>query len=126
MASNVVVNLLLFAALNQLFSMIKAQQLIILMVFFSVRFPANAALFYNFLIQIAFFDLITIDGVYDYFWPVTQSEALNDNFRQLGFDSMLFQYNLGSCILAFAALPVQLFIYALLKPLRKKFPLVRK
>jgi hypothetical protein len=49
MASNTVFNLLLSAALNQLFSMVEAQQIIILMALFNIRMPANAAMFFGFM-----------------------------------------------------------------------------
>ena len=124
MVSNLVLNLLLSAALHQLFSMVKSQQLIILMVLFNIQFPANAAVFYNFLMQIASFDLIPMAGIYDYLFPVLHSEALNERFKQLGFDTMYFQYNLGSLMLAFLALPLQLVAYVCFIPLKKKIPCV--
>ena len=65
MAGNTVVNLLMSAALNQLFSMVEAQQIIILMALFNIRMPANAAMFFGFMMQIASFDFIPMDLLYD-------------------------------------------------------------
>jgi hypothetical protein len=120
MSSNLILNLLLSAALNQLFSMVRIQQIITLMPLFNVRLPGNAALFFGFALQIASFDLIPISELYDLMFPnTTTRDVLSPNFAQLGISSTLFLYNLGSLILAFAAIPVVLIGYPLLIPCKK-------
>jgi hypothetical protein len=65
MSGNLIVNVLLSAALNQLFSMVRIQQIVMLMPLFNVRLPGNAALFFGFALQIASFDLIPMNDLYD-------------------------------------------------------------
>lgn len=69
MSSNLVVNLLLSAALNQLFSMVRILQIITLLPLFSIRMPGNAALFFCFLLQIASFDIVPMHYIYDQVFP---------------------------------------------------------
>lgn len=56
LASNFVLNLALAGSLNQLWSLIRSQQLIILLPLFNVILPANAGMVFNMLMQIAAFD----------------------------------------------------------------------
>jgi hypothetical protein len=57
-------------------------------------------------------------------FPGLPSSALNDRFEQLGFETMYFHYNLGSLLIAFLALPLQLAVYVCLIPLRPRVPRV--
>ena len=96
------------------------------MALFTVRMPANAAMFFGFLMQIASFDFIPMDLLYDLIFPnKIRSEPLNANFDQIGFSSMYLIYNLGSMILAFVMIPVKILLYFCLKPLNH-FERVRK
>ena len=41
----------------------------ILMPLFNIRMPANAALFFGFLMQIASFDIVPVQNLYDMMFP---------------------------------------------------------
>lgn len=57
-------NLFLGGALNQLWSMISMQQIMVLTPLFEIQMPANAGLYFSFIMQIASFDFYdTTDGV---------------------------------------------------------------
>ena len=56
MASNFVINILISASLNQLWSMINTQQLIVMMPLFQIQLPANAGMFFRSVMEIAAFD----------------------------------------------------------------------
>ena len=95
----------------------------ILMPLFSIRMPANAALFYGFLMQIASFDIVPVQNLYDMMFPDLERtngyQPYSANFDQLGFSSMYFMYNLGSILLAFLAIPIQIILYFILLPFKK-------
>ena len=69
MSSNLVLNLLLSAALNQLVSMVRIMQIVVLMPLFNIRMPGNAALFFGFVMQIVSFDMIPMEDFYDMIFP---------------------------------------------------------
>jgi len=96
------------------------------MALFDVRMPANAAMFFGFLMQIASFDFIPMDLLYEIIFPnKIESEPLSANFDQIGLSSKYFLYNLGSMILVFAMIPIKILLYFVLKPLNH-FKRVRK
>ena len=68
MAANTAVNLLLAASLNQLWSMINTQQLIVMTPLFHVQIPALAGIFFRHLMEIAAFDFFEFDeDIYELF-----------------------------------------------------------
>jgi hypothetical protein len=69
MSSNLLLNLLLSAALNQLVSMVRIMQIVVLIPLFNIRMPGNAALFFGFVMQIVSFDMIPMDELYDKVFP---------------------------------------------------------
>ena len=57
--------MVLSAGLSQLWSMINTQQLIVMLPLFNQQIPANAGMFFGFLMNIASFDLLPTDLFYD-------------------------------------------------------------
>ena len=120
MASNLALNIILSASLNQLWSMVNTQQLVVLMPLWNIRLPANAALFFGFIMTIASFDLLPTDTFYNEYFPnMAPTSAINANFQALGFGNMFFCYNIGSLILSFLAFPVLALFTLILKPMRR-------
>ena len=60
MLGNFIFNLMVSASLNQLWSLINTQQLIVLMPLFIVNVPANAGSFFKQIMEIAAFDIVEI------------------------------------------------------------------
>lgn len=62
--------------------------------------PANAAIFFKFVMEIAAFDLIPTDILYEWAfgWDDT-TDSINTNFEDEGFGSTLFLFNIGSILL---------------------------
>jgi len=80
--------------------------------------PANAALFFGYIMTIASFDLLPTDSFYDKYFPnMTPTTAINANFETIGFSSMYFNYNIGSLIISFLAFPALALLALILKPL---------
>ena len=52
--------------------------------------PPNAAEFFNFLMQIASFDIIPTGIMYDHLLNVDELGALTQNFEAVGFESHYF------------------------------------
>lgn len=65
--------------------------------------------------QIASFDILPTDSFYDEFFDIAETEAINQNFDNLGFNSMFFLYNMGSLSIAWFVIPVLIIVGALLK-----------
>ena len=57
-AGNFVLNIILAGSLSSLWQMIESQQLVVIMPMFNVMIPANAAILFNVLMQVAAFDPI--------------------------------------------------------------------
>ena len=86
----------------------------------SIKLPANAAMFYGFIMTIAAFDILPTEAFYNTYFPdMAPTQAINANFEAIGFSSMYFNYNIGSMIISYLALPVLALLAAILKPLRK-------
>lgn len=66
LAGNVFLNIVLSASFQYLWDMINAQQLVILIPLFKVATPNNASMIFNFLMQIAAFELLPTDVIYGY------------------------------------------------------------
>lgn len=58
---SLIINFFLRAALSELLAMINTQQLIVLMPLFSINLPANAAVFFGFLTDLAAFNMLPTD-----------------------------------------------------------------
>jgi hypothetical protein len=69
LASNLVLNIVLSASLQQLWSMVNTQQLVVLMPLWNIKLPANAAMFFGFIMTIAAFDILPTDTFYDTYFP---------------------------------------------------------
>jgi hypothetical protein len=91
MAGNLALNLLLSASLQQLWSMINTQQIIVLISLFKIDMPANCQLFYGFIMQLASFDIFPTEDFYDKYLPAPSwDKPLNERFNGLGFQSTFF------------------------------------
>jgi hypothetical protein len=52
----------------------------------SIKLPANAAMFYGFIMTIAAFDILPTDTFYDTYFPgMTPTQGINANFEAIGF-----------------------------------------
>ena len=78
--TNFLVNLLLSASLNQLWSMLNGLQIFVHMPLMDVRFPANANTFIVFLVNIANFDIIPTDYLFGKIFNFPDDGAFNLNF----------------------------------------------
>ena len=69
LVSNLALNIVLSASLQQLWSMVNTQQLVVLMPLWSIKLPANAAMFFGFIMTIAAFDILPTDTFYNNYFP---------------------------------------------------------
>jgi hypothetical protein len=69
LATNFVLNIFLSASFQQLWSMINTQQIIVLLPLFDVQMPANAQIFFGFLMELASFNILPIQDFYDKYMP---------------------------------------------------------
>ncbi len=80
MAGNLVMNIVLSASLQQLWSLINTQQIIVLMPLFKLKLPPNAGMFFGFINQIAAFDILPTDMFYQGYTDITSTDPINSNF----------------------------------------------
>ena len=96
-----VANILLSASLNQLWSLINTQQLIVLMPLFRTNIPANAVMFFNKIMEIAAFEILDLAGPLDDLLDLESQEPENPQFVTLGLESIYLVNNMGTLFLAY-------------------------
>mmetsp|Transcript_42755 Transcript_42755/g.41107 ORF Transcript_42755/g.41107 Transcript_42755/m.41107 type:complete len:105 (-) Transcript_42755:753-1067(-) len=77
---NAVLNIFLSSSLSFLWGMINALQIIVNIPLFTISFPANAKMFYSFIVGIATFDVIPMEAIQEKFFSFTETEAKNQQF----------------------------------------------
>ena len=119
MTGNYALSFLLAGSLNQLWALVRSQQIIVLLPLYKISLPANASFFFNMLMQIAAFEVMDMDDSYQ---SITKkaTDPLDDNFSAIGFNSMWFFNNMGTLGVTLGILPVLYIIRPLLIPCRKQ------
>ena len=92
--------------MNQLIAMVETQQIILIMPLFLLQIPANAAVFYNFVMQVTAFEILPMDLLYESGFGWESTEIDRPNFDDEGFGSTLFLFNAGSMIIYVLLWPV--------------------
>ena len=124
LTSNYVLNFLLAGSLNQLWALIRSQQILVLLPLYKITLPANAGNFYNVLMQIAAFEVMEMNE--RYVRATGQStNALSDNFSIIGFDSMWFVNNMSTLGITLFFIPLVYLLRPLLYPFKKQINIYR-
>ena len=83
----------------------------------NIAFPGNVAFFYSYLFNIAAFDFLPTDDIFDWFFVFKSSEPVTARFEALGYETKYFVKNMGTVFIVgviFAILlPLTLFLYVL-------------
>ena len=109
--------------MNLLWSMVDSQTIILLMTLWNINLPANASLLFGFIFQIATFDFLPTDDVWNWIFPnISRIYDMPSRFESLGFGVEFFIYNSGSMFFSFIAYLFMLPLRFLLRCLSKKFP----
>ncbi len=116
MAGNFAINLVLSAGLSQLWSMINTQQIIVVMPLFNTNIPANAGMFFGFIMNLASFNLLPTDKFYNQYLNMSKDDpgALNSNFEDQGYGSVYLLQNLGTLLVAILTIPLLVGLYFVL------------
>lgn len=93
MGGNFLVNLLLVASLNHLWSMINGLQLSTHMSVFNLKFPANAQFFVRFLVDVSTWDIIPVEAIW-YFFELPDRGSYRLSFQSSGYEFMHAMENL--------------------------------
>ena len=125
LVSNIILNFFLSASLQQIWSMINAQQLVVLLTLFNVKMPANASIFYVNLMAIASFDFYEMGEFYDDILSLEPTAPYNENFELIGFGSLYFLNNLGTMSISFIAYAIWVCIILILYLFRKTWRRLR-
>lgn len=83
----------------------------------NINLPANAALFYGFIMQIASFDILPTDLFWNWCFPDINPEgnnSPNQNFATVGYFSYYLVYNFGSMMITYVAFPFLAIIIAIM------------
>ena len=67
-----------------------------MMPLFCVLMPANAKDFFKTIFQIAAFDFVDLTDFYSNLFNIEPTEAIDDNFDEIGFSSRYFLVNMGT------------------------------
>lgn len=65
--------------------------------------------------QIAAFDIVPTDMIYEDFFGFHKPEPLNDNLEAEGYETTYFIYNVGSIIIPILVFPLLIIVFILLK-----------
>ena len=83
----------------------------------NIAFPGNVAFFYSYLLNIAGFDFLPTDNIFDWLFEFKSSEPLTARFETIGYETTYFVKNMGTMFIfgvIFAILLVlTLFLYVL-------------
>lgn len=113
MSASLILNIFLAASFQFLLEMINTQQLILMLPLFNLATPANTQMFFGYLMQIAAFDMLPVDYLYDLYIEDTP-DPLNNNFEAEGYETTYIIYNLGSLIIAVVSWPILTILYCIL------------
>ena len=97
-------NLAANASLNTLWSMVNNQQIIVLCPLMRINLPGNIKLLFNKLLIIASFNFVPTDMIFNKLHILKNTEILDRNLEQMGFNSVFFLRNMGSMLLGFILL----------------------
>ena len=89
-------NLAMAAALNHLWSMLNGLQISTHMQLFNLKFPANAGFLLNFLVDVATFDIMPIEGIW-LFFDLPEKGAFSLSFASSGYEYTYLVENMGTC-----------------------------
>ena len=99
-----ILNFIMQASLAEIFGLFEILQLIVLIPLFQIILPANAAGFFNILMEIAAFDFLgSIDMVSWILPDLEETDPINNNFEGLGFETLYFMNNMGTGFFFFVA-----------------------
>ena len=90
--------------MQQLWELINAQQIVILLPLFKVSIPGNAMIFFEQLMTIAALEVIPTDVIYENF-SVEEPQPLSLAFEQVGLEHHLVMNNFGTLGFIFSILP---------------------
>lgn len=104
--ANFALNLTLSASLNQLWALVNAQQLFIMLPLCQVVLPINASKFFGAIAQIATFEIYDLNDHINDILDVPDTEPVSDNFEELGFESKYMLNNMGTMLIFYLIYPV--------------------
>ena len=96
MGGNLILNIILAASLNQLWSMLNGLQLSTHMQLFNLKFPANASFLLNFLVTVATFDVMPIETIW-FFFDFPEQGSYSLSFQSSGYEYIYLIENMGTC-----------------------------
>lgn len=109
MTANFAMNILISGSLNQLWSLINTQQLIVMMPLFQVVLPANAGLFFKAVMSIAAFDFYDFTDAVHMLFEVEPTDPIDSHFEAIGFESQYLLVNMGSLFIGYIFYAMMLF-----------------
>ena len=73
---------------------------------FRIAIPANAEIFYSFIMQVVALDYLNFDNLLENYMGMDDSSPLTDSFSVLGYSSLYSLRNFGSLIIFFIGPPI--------------------
>jgi len=105
-------NILLAGSLSTLLNQIRYLQIVVHMTLVRLKVPANAAIYFGALLQVAAFDFVPTDNAYTKLFDIDDT-PISPNFNTLGYETLQFLYNAGSLsLIIFLFLPYLMCIYS--------------
>lgn len=93
--------MILVGALNQLWSMIETQQVVIMLLICNVSSPAATVIFFSAVFEVAAFDIVETEPFLNRLLRLDPTEPFNEKIDSLGMGSIYLLNNLGSLGIVF-------------------------
>lgn len=93
---NFIISILIGGSLQQLWGMIRALQMVVLVSLVDINFPWHARLFLESSVSVAQLDVFQGENIIDWMFRFKQTSPINSNFENFGADSQNFMLNSGS------------------------------
>ena len=119
-STNVMINAFIAGLLQQIWSIVSSQQLVIMMPLLAVSMPANALTVFAILLKIAAFDMIPAEKMWkkmlDELEGLSSEEKdfLQERMESSGFDTIWILPNLGSLVIFLGIYLLMIVIYLLM------------
>ena len=118
-------NAIIAASLQHIWSLVKSQEITVMIPFFSITLPANALAVFSFFLQIVAFEMIPCEFIYEGMENALEGIEINPRaarFESIGFEGVWIIPNLGSLLLIIGLFPLRTLVLPCMRLLAKKWP----
>ena len=111
MAGNLVISIVMATALQYLWGMVNALQIMVLGIFFNLLNPPNQRIIMIEILKSTAFDFYQTEIYYTEFFGFLESESLSDTFDEADVQGSVFITGIGPVFLCIALFPIYVLVH---------------